>query len=296
MITEGIAFIPEARIDKSVGRKMKLAPGLFIVPESNKHAAHLKQSIKEKGGDIGNGTFLYFKSELGKDSTLYEVFQSYGFALTFYYGGRATCRAYEEINEGNYDSIKLFIDEFDKFRYDPGDERIFRTKDRKAVSLFYEKILNELSESKYNPLINSLQFFDKFLREYDIKVRLLFLNICFESLFIAKDNSELVYKLSTRCAHFLGNNGKIDKYLTYIEVKSGYDLRSTIIHGGDYGKKSNNIINNANHPANSEIDHIIILEDILKRVYKAIFSDDILYELTRKGDLGGRIDKDISLI
>ena len=283
-------------MDRGVSRKMKLASNIFIVPESNKHAIHLKQLIKEKGDDINDGIFLYFKGELEKDATLYEVFQSYGFALTFYYGGRATCRAYEKIDEDRCGDIKSFIDEFDRFRYDPEDERIFQTKDRRAISLFYEKILNELSESKYNPLINSLQFFDKFLREYDIKVRLLFLNICFESLFIAKDNSELVYKLSTRCAHFLGNNGKIDKYLTYIEVKSGYDLRSTIIHGGDYGKKSNNIINNANHPANSEIDHIIILEDILKRAYKAIFSDDILYELTRKGDLGDKIDKDISLI
>jgi|GEM_PF-2503150 len=292
-IKEGVAFIPEIKNCAKI--KKEICPNLFLLPISNKHVKHLKKVIKDKGYEIKDGTFLYFKGPIKEDGTLYEVFQSYSLALTFYYEGLATCRAYQEICDGEYKDIELFITENDNFGYDEEDKRTLKLIDIKFIREFYKRIYNELSSKGFNPLMNSLEFFNKFLREREIKPRLLYLNICLESIFLSGNDSEgISYKLGVRCANLLyQDDNKIDKYDTYTEVKNGYDLRSKIIHGGNYDKESQAIINKKKTKSNitrTELDHVLILEKIVKRVYKIVLGDNDLCVSVSNGELGGKID------
>lgn len=296
-MTKGLAFLPEVALSRPIQRRVRVAPNLFILPESNNLVGKLKQSIENAGYRIENGIFLYFEGPLIADCTLYEIFQSYGLALTFFYQGRASNRAQLEILPSGPAHLELFIDEYDKFNVDPDDLRTINGKDFKKIGAYYQKILTTLSNSGFDGLVNSLDFFSKYLTENNIKIRLLYLNICLESLFLGGADAEgISYKLSTRCAYLLHKHNKTtSKQSTYTEVKNGYILRSKIIHGGDYEKESGKIIRGPSR-STSELDHVIILEEILKRAFKIIFGNEDLFTSVKEGTLGEKIDKDMILI
>ncbi len=293
---KAIAFIPE--IKSRIRVKRELCPGLFLLPESDDDVKDFNKNVGDNGHTLEKGIYLYFDGILKEDGTLYEIFQSYSLALTFYYEGLATCRAYKEI--GDKSEVEFFIDENDKFGYDEQDERELNLKDIKKISVFYNKISNDLFSKKFNPVVNSLEFFNRFLKEREIKPRLLYLNICLESIFLAGSETEgISYKLGLRCSNLLYNNdNSLDKHDTYIEVKNGYDLRSKIIHGGDYDKISQDIIKKkkVSNTQRTELDHVIVLEKIVKRVFKIILDDESLYKLSKEGRLGGEIDKIFILV
>jgi hypothetical protein len=295
IVVSAVAFVPEIGLEKKIGKEKSLGSGVFVLPPSHKHAVHLKKSIEDIGHSIKNGFFLYFNGHLREDGTIYEIFQSYCLALTFYYEGRATCRAYQEVDGSGYGNLEIFIDEHDKFEYDPEDARILKAKDEKIIAICYKRISEQLASRDFNPLNNSIDFFNLFLKENSIKTRLLYLNICLESLFLGDSDSEgISYKLGARCACLMASNDKsINKKEAYFEVKSGYDLRSKIIHGGDYKKASTKIITKDKSKAKSELDHVLILEKIVKRVYRIVFCDDNYYESVIKNELGKKIDSDL---
>lgn len=290
-LKEAVAFIPEINNGTNNKRIIKLCPGLFLLPNFSKRALSLKKEIEQFGHTLERGIFLYFKGAIRDDGTLYEVFQSYALALTFFYEGLATCRVYSQIINGNFSEPEFFIKEDDDFRYDNMDERCLIKSDIKTLSPICKKISTEMANKKFNSLVNSLEFFIRYIREPEIKPRLLYLNICLESLFLAGSDSEgISYKLGLRCANLLSlSDNTVDRQITYEEVKNGYNLRSKIIHGGDYNKASQTIMKKGRN--RTELDHVIILEKIVKRVFKIIFKEDEFYCSTVKGELGSRLDK-----
>jgi len=295
MSVEAVAFIPEVET-KNIKAKTKISSNLFIIPESDKHAQHLKESIESLGYKIEGGIYLYFEGEIEEDGTLYEIFQSYGLALTFYYEGLSTCRAYQQIDSVKKQYLKpeLYINENDEFRYDPSDKIVLNKKDVSGVDIFYEKILKRFIDKAYSPLTVSFEFFNKFLKEVEPKVRLLYLVICMESIFLGKDENEgLGYKLGMRGAYFLSNSDKTaDKDNIFTELKNGYNLRSKIVHGSDYKKESDGIIRRAAAKGESrtELDHVFALERILKKAYYTILNSDDIYNSVLDGSIGKSID------
>lgn len=188
---------------------------------------------------------------------------------------------------------ELFIDDEDKFGVANDDRRSLALKDREKIEGFYYKILSQLSSKGFNPFINSFEFFGLYLKESRPKTRLLFLNICLESLVLAESESEGVgFKLALRCAHLLNEDDKsTDKIAIFDQVNVAYNLRSKIIHGANYEKAKNNA--NKSKAPSFESDHIDEMEKILKRIYKIVLGNEDYYETTTAGNLGKQIDQSI---
>ena len=289
-----VAFLPELNFNGSA--KRELSPGLFFLPSTHKFSNQLAKDIKDAGYNIKDGAYLYYEGDLKGDLTSYEMFYGYCLAVTFFYkNGQVTCRAVKELD--SVEPTKFFIDKFDKFGVDPDDVIVLESKDIKKVKVYHERILPHLSTKEFNAFRNALEFFSLFAREYEIRIRLLYLSICFESLFLEGNDSEGIgHKLGIRCAAFLKNfDDVVDSTATYHEVKCGYNLRSKVIHGGDYQKESVKVIKGALSKATTELDHIGILEKILKNVFHYLLSDKLFYEASQNKSLGNKIDTELVL-
>lgn len=289
-----VAFVPEVIPESD--RKKKLSDGLFLLSSKNKLALALRAEIEAAGYSITGGAYLYFEGKIKEDATPYEIFYGYCLALTFFYKeGLATCRAVKELVPS--EKAQFFIDKFDQFRIDPDDIINFRNKNTRGINSCYRKIIPLLATKKFNPLRNTLEFFALFSKEYEIRVRLLYLSICLESLFLEGGDTEgIAYKLGTRCSAFLGHFDKdIDSTSTFLEVKTAYNLRSKIIHGGDYQKESARAIRGITSKATSELDHILILEKILKNTLHYIFLNEDFYIASQDKSLGTEIDEKLIL-
>lgn len=289
---EAIAFFPEITFQAEIQRKIRLAPGLFLLPKDNEYVKGLRNCLEDKGYTLEQGgIFLYFSGELKEDGTLYEVFQSYAHALTFYYEGRATCRVTQEICGKTFIKPQLFIDEQDQFGVTSEDKRTLLKKDVKEIEAFYSKIQAQLVSRAFNTLINSLEYFGMYLKEAKPKTRLLFLNICLESLILGEQENEGVgFKLAMRCSHLLHSHDKsINKSSIFEQVNTAYNLRSKIIHGANYEKAKNNA--NKNKVPSFESDHIDEMEKILKRIYKIVLGKEKCYQAAVAGTLGKELDR-----
>lgn len=289
-----VAFVPEL----SFGGKAKrqLCAGLHFLPPTHKFATPLVQDITDAGFVTKGGTYLYYEGELQEDSTPYEVFAAYCHALTFFYvDGQATCRAVKDL-DGNQPA-DFYIDKFDKFGVDPDDQISLQAKDIRKLNTYYDRIFPHLSTKQFNAFRNALEFFALFQREYEIRIRLLYLSICFESLFLEGNDSEGIgHKLGLRCAAFLKHfDDQLDATATYQEVKCGYDLRSTIIHGSNYQKASGKVIRGKTSKATTELDHVGILEKILKNVFHYSLSDEPFYLASVDKSFGRKIDTELVL-
>lgn len=286
-----VGFIPEVTFDEKISRKVKLSSGLFLLPMSHPHVDTLTTLVGGLGYKLTGGIFLYYEGVLEADETPYEVFQGYCLALTFFYKeGRATCRAIKEIE--NESDVELFIDEDDQFGVNPDDKILLQRNKLKVLERVYARIESQLATKDFNPLRNSVEFFILFLKENQIRTRLLYLSICLESILLDGETNEVTYKLGLRCAKFLHKFDKtIDLKATLQEVKNGYILRSKIIHGDNYGKASSKMINGSSSKATGELDHVLILEKIVKNAYHFIFLNKALYEVALGKKLGEYIDQ-----
>jgi len=260
---KAIAFIPEFKFNHVVSRKIKLTQNIYLVAENSEIATSFRNEIESEGFKISGGSYLYFEGHLKNDGTLYEVFQGYSLALTFFYpSGRTTCRAVKEF--GDNESVQLFIDEYDKFGYEPEDIITLAPLKIKAVESIYYRVEAQLENKDFNPLRNSLEFFTLFLSEKPIRTRLLYLSICLESILLEGESEGLSYKLGIRCANLLNAfYKKVDMESVFDEIKNGYELRSKIIHGDDYNGASAKIIKKRGGNA-TELDHVLKLETIVK--------------------------------
>ena len=241
------------------------------------------------GFTLPEGSYLYFDGKLKADGTLYEVFQGYCLALTLCYpAGRATCRAVQDLDAP--DAVELFIDEYDKFAYDPDDLIRFDLRQSRSVKSVFARVESQLETSDFNALRNSLEFFTWYLSEPRIRTRLLYLSICLESLFLEGEGEGIGYKLGLRCGQFLcAFNKHVEPESVFTQVRNGYALRSKIIHGSDYNKESSKQIKRGD--ATTELDHVLSLEKIVKHALSAIFHREDLFEASRSGKLGSLIDK-----
>lgn len=295
MHSSGIGFIPETSIGFVVARKKKLSDGVFILSENNNKVLEFKKEIERLTDcKLSGGVYLMFNGDIDseKDGTLYEVFQSYGLALSFFYGGLATCRAVKDFSTQD-DNIFLNIDKYDKFGVNEDDKIEIIKKDINRICPIYRRIFKELSNNKYNPLANSLDFFTKAIKEVDVKSRILYLAICLEGLFVnGDDNTEISYKLGLRCSYLLNkyykdaNRKEIDS-----EIKNSYKLRSRIIHGCDYKNASDKLIRQSDGKKRFESDHVISIENILKRLYKIVLEN--YYEESVGNNLSNKIDEEL---
>lgn len=289
-----VAFIPELIFSGKV--KRELYTGLFLLPASSQPATLLAADIKNAGYATHGGAYLYYEGTLEQDTTSYEIFQGYCLALSFFYkNGQATCRAVKDLNSGS--PADFFIDKFDKFGVDPDDVIALQAKDVRKLKIYYERIRHHLAIKEFNAFRNAIEFFSLFLREYEIRIRLLYLSICFESLFLEGNDSEgIAHKLGVRCAAFLKHfDDGVDSLDTYHEVKCGYNLRSKIIHGSDYQKESAKIIKGKASKATTELDHVLILQKVLKNVFHHLLADEPYYKASQDKSLGNKIDTDLVL-
>lgn len=287
---KAIAYIPEFQLDGTFSNKLKLTSNLRLLPENNRVVEEFKKEINEMGYTISGGSYLYFEGDLRDDGTLYEIFQGYALALTFFSPkGRTTCRAIRELVDGEIP--QLFIDEYDKFGYEKDDVIVLKRREIKLVQSIYDRVELQLENKDFNPLRNSLEFFILFLSEKQIRTRLLYLSICLESVLLESENEGLSYKLGMRCANLLNAfYSKVDMGAIFEEIKNGYTLRSKIIHGDDYDGASEKIIKRKGGKA-TELDHVLNLETIVKDTLSVIFMDQNLYDLSIKKELGKEIDQ-----
>jgi hypothetical protein len=287
-MSKAIAFIPELKFEYAITRKIKLSEHIYLLPEEHTLARDIRKDIKSKGHDISKGSYLYFEGSLKNDGTLYEIFLGYAIALTLFNPkGRATCRAIKDLDSND---TQLFIDEYDKFGYEPEDVITLKKEKINQVKNIYSRVEAQLENKDFNPLRNSLEFFILFLSEKQIRTRLLYLSICLESVLLEGEDEGLSYKLGVRCANLLNAfYTKVDMNSVSKEIKNGYSLRSKIIHGDDYNKASKTIINKGG--AATELGHVLRLEAIVKDVLSVIFSSQDFHDLSIKGDLGKTIDQ-----
>ena len=287
---KAVAFIPEFKFTRPVSRKIKLTDSLFLIPEKSLFATGLREEIEGKGYKISEGAYLYFEGNLKADGTLYEIFQGYALALTFFSPkGQATCRAVKDIE--NEEEVQLFIDEYDKFGYEQEDIISVKPGKVKEVRAIYSRVEPQLESKDFNPLRNSLEFFILFLSEKKIRTRLLYLSICLESVLLEGSTEGLSYKLGIRCANLLNAfYKKVDMESIFEEIKNGYELRSKIIHGDDYKGASAKIIKRRGEQS-TELDHVINLETVVKDILSLIFSNQDLYDESISSKLGKVIDQ-----
>lgn len=291
---KAIGFVPELKLDASINRKLKLAEGLYILPNTDERTVTLRNEIISRGYMLNEGSYLYFDGNLKEDGTAYEIFQGYCLALTFYYpAGRATCRVVKEL--GSDKAADLFIDTYDKFGYELDEVITLKASTIKKVLAVFTRVETQLATEDFNPLRNSVEFFILFLAEKQIRTRLLYLSICLESVFLDEDVEGIAYKLAIRCARFLHKYTRsVNMASVFEEVKNGYALRSKIIHGSDYRKESNKIIRKKS--MTSELDHIEPLENIVKNTLSQIFLNEDLYNQSCKGAIGTFIDNNFILM
>lgn len=290
MAKRAIGFIPELKFKEVSNRKIKLTSGISILPESDILVSEFKSELATKGYKVSGGGYLYFEGDLKQDGTLYEVFQGYALALTFFSPkGRASCRALRDLDAE--EGIHFFIDEYDKFGYEEEDIISVQRKDISHIRSIFTRVEAQLENKDFNPLRNSLEFFILFLSEKPIRTRLLYLSICLESILLEGENEGLAYKLGIRCANLL-NAFYTNVVMSSIfdELKNSYVLRSKIIHGDDYKKESDRIIRRGGSRT-TELDHVLNLESIVKDILSLIFSNQELYDLSIASKLGKIIDE-----
>lgn len=290
MAKRAIGFIPELKFKELSSRKIKLTSGISILPESDTLVSEFKSELAAKGYKISEGSYLYFEGDLKQDGTLYEVFQGYALALTFFSRkGRASCRALKDLEEE--EGVHLFIDEYDKFGYEEEDIVSIQRKDIPRIKSIYTRVEAQLENKDFNPLRNSLEFFILFLSEKPIRTRLLYLSICLESILLEGENEGLAYKLGIRCANLLSAfYTNVVMSSIFDEIKNSYVLRSKIIHGDDYKKESDRIIRRGGSRT-TELDHVLNLESVVKDILSLVFSNQELYDFSIESKLGKVIDE-----
>lgn len=288
-VRRAVGYIPEFKLTGAFVRRLQLTSGISLLTENSELASNLREELKANGYQIEGGSYLYFDGTLNDDGTLYEVFQGYSLALTFFdRKGRATCRAVKDLDEN---SLELFIDEYDKFRYEKDDVIFVKRSEIKKVKSIYARVEKQLENKDFNPLRNSLEFFIIFLSEKPIRTRLMFLCICLESTLLEGENEGLSYKLGVRCANLLNAfYAKVDRVAIFEEIKNAYSLRSKIVHGDDYKKESDKIIKKRGGAA-TELDHVLNLESVIKDILSIIFGNQELYDASISGGLGKLVDK-----
>lgn len=297
-MTKAVAFVPELQYEREVVRAVKLTDSLTLLPKNNPRVQELINDLVVKGYRIEGGSFVLFEGELGENETVYEALQAYCFSLTFFYtDGRATCRAYMNIEGGpgiEITEVHLFIDEYDQFGVDPDDFITLKYADVRKIAPVYPRVLSQLTATTFNSLANALEFYVLFQNENQIRTRLLYLSICLESILIDNAGDGITYKLGMRCANLIFNKDKgINKNSIYTEVTNTYKLRSRIIHGDNYQQASDKIISQPASASNSELDHIFILEKIVKEVFAVTFFDSEYYESAISSKLGAKLDEKI---
>lgn len=287
-MVEVVSFFPEVQFKDT--KIVKITGNLFFIPENDIRAQAIKKDIENNVDKVSGGSYFCFNGEIKKDGTYYEIFQSLALAFTFLYQKRIICRVYKKEKE----SSEYFIDEYDKFRYDKADSIQLKRKDITTIAKFHIKILDRLASPDYDPLENSLEFFYKSLIENEPKLRILYLCIALESIFLSdSNNGELNYKLGIRGSSFLFNfDSSVVKKDIFMSLKNGYGLRSKIIHGDDYDKELNKTNKDGKF---KESDHSDALEDIIRQSITHILLDDDIYNLTVGRGLGKYIDDSIIL-
>ncbi len=287
---KALGFVPELKFGRNINRRIKLTDNIYLLPDESTLAVDFRSEIEKKGYKLSDGSVLYFQGSLKADGTLYEIFQGYALALTFFNPkGQATCRAFKDLD--TEEGIQLFIDEYDKFGYEKEDVITLKPSKVKDVKSIYSKVEKQLEIKDFNPLRNSLEFFILFLNERKIRTRLLYLSICLESVLLEGATEGLSYKLSMRCANLLNAFYKgVNMESVFGEIMSGYELRSKIIHGDDYNKASEKIIRRRGGNS-TELDHVINLEAVVKDVLSVIFSNQSLYDSSIESGLGKMIDQ-----
>jgi hypothetical protein len=289
-VVKAVGYIPELKFGTSYKQRIKLTESLYLLPLSDTIARDFKVSIEAGGHKLTEGSFLYYEGTLRQDGTVYEVFQGYALALSFFSPkGRASCRALKELDTES--EIELFIDEHDRFGYETEDVITVIKKNIVIIENIYKRVEAQLVAKSFNTLRNSLEFFILFLEERKIRTRLLYLSISLESILLEGESEGLAYKLGMRGSNLLNAYYKeVDMFKIFTELKNSYDLRSAIIHGNDY-KKMSDKVNGKRGKTSTELDHILVLEVIVKDILSLVFGTEDLYNLSIKSQLGKTIDQ-----
>jgi hypothetical protein len=293
-VVKAIGYIPELKLSTKNTQRIKLDENLFLLPLTDPDVLEFKKLIESKGFKLNDGNFLYYEGQLREDGTIYEVFQGYALSLSFFKPkSRVSCRALMELAVDS--EIQLFIDEHDKFGYELEDIITLKKNDFKIINPIYKRVESQLIAENFNPLRNSLEFFILFLEERKIRTRILYLSISLESILLEGESEGLAYKLGIRGANLLNKYYEnVDMLKIFNELKNSYELRSKIVHGDDY-KKVSDKVNRKRGLNSTELDHILVLETIVKDILSLIFSIENLYKLSVDKQLGSLIDNEYIL-
>ena len=146
-------------------------------------------------------------------------------------------------------------------------EYIYTENDiKKTIKIFNNFYLHLVDgQVKEGRIQSSLLFFKIGSETYNVNVRLVNMSIALESIF-STSSHELQYRISQRVAFFLGNNSA-NRTEVYNNMKTIYNLRSSIVHGAVIKKK---IIKKL-------IEYIPLLEEYLKlSIIKILESSDLV--------------------
>lgn len=111
-----------------------------------------------------------------------------------------------------------------------------RTKDFRQVKRLFDKYKKISNDEHLKLMVNA--FFHALSGEkMDVKIRFTQLTTILEMLYVPKGQQELNYRLAVRAAKVMSKNKNNDAVFFFKEIKKIYDIRSQIVHQGDYKKE-----------------------------------------------------------
>jgi len=106
---------------------------------------------------------------------------------------------------------------------------------RKGFSRISELLSKESPTDLEDRILASVQWAGRAQVEPRREEAFLLYAIALESLLLGKDvKSEIAYRLAVRCAHIGGGPALEDKKRVVDQIQSLYDLRSKIVHSGNF--------------------------------------------------------------
>jgi hypothetical protein len=128
-------------------------------------------------------------------------------------------------------------------RFSGSKDVVLEIADLPTLRLVYERIsvmdpLNKVDSEGFSRLRNALRFYSEAMRTHWYLMKIVLLFICLESLFSdQQDKTDISYKVRLRAARLLKEDLEERKTL-FDDLKLGYDIRSSLLHGDNVAKKA----------------------------------------------------------
>lgn len=158
-------------------------------------------------------------------------------------------------------------------RFELSNSSVLNEADFTSINRLYGPIKKVLSDDKTGRIHTALRYYQQSFRsDIDSSIRFLGMMMAMEALFSQGVATEIAHQVSERVA-FFSTELPVEREKLYKQMKSHYDVRSKIAHGGGMGGKPNWLE-----------ESFPLLLDILRRSLTSILEELPLLTLFRSGE------------